>query len=51
MPNADLTRYRNRPIALLWRYAMMHKLGHITVLVSVVLAVFAAVSTQYGLRR
>ena len=50
MPHADLTRYRNRPIALLWRYAMMHKLGHATVLISVVLAVFAAVSTQYGLK-
>ena len=50
MPHADLTRYRNRPLAFLWRCAMKHKLGHATVLISVILAVFAAVSTQYGLK-
>ena len=50
MPKADLTRYRHRPLAFLWRCAMKHKLGHATILVSVILAVFAAVSTQYGLK-
>ena len=50
MSHADLTRYRDRPIAFLWRYATKHKLGHATILITVILAVLAAVSTQYGLK-
>ncbi len=50
MPPADLTRYQHRTIAFLWRYVMKHKLGHAVIFASVVLAVFAAVSTQYGLK-
>jgi ATP-binding cassette subfamily B protein len=50
MPTADLTRYRNRPLAFLWSYVLRHKLGHAVVLASVILAVTAAVSTQYGLK-
>ena len=50
MPVADLTRYRNRPLAFLGRYILRHKIGHSVILASVILAVFAAVSTQYGLK-
>jgi ATP-binding cassette subfamily B protein len=50
MPVADLTYYRNRPMAFLGRYILRHKIGHGVILASVILAVFAAVSTQYGLK-
>ncbi len=47
---ADLTRYRARPLALLLHYVRRHRLGHAVILLSVVLAVVASVSTQYGLK-
>ncbi len=49
-PPADLTRFRNRPIAFLRHYAGRHKLGHAVILASVVLAVLASVCTQYGMK-
>jgi ATP-binding cassette subfamily B protein len=52
MPDApaDLTRFRNRPIAFLAHYVGQHKAGHAVVLASVVLAVVASVTTQYGMK-
>lgn len=47
---ADLTRFRNRPIAFLRHYVLAHRLGHAVVLASVVLAVTASVCTQYGMK-
>ena len=38
------------PFGFLFHYVRRHPLGHAVVLVSVVLAVVAAVSTQYGLK-
>jgi ATP-binding cassette subfamily B protein len=47
---AQITRYRDRPLAFLLRYVMRHRLGHAVVLVSVFLAVLCSVGTQYGLK-
>jgi ATP-binding cassette subfamily B protein len=47
---ADLTRFRNRPIGFLWHYVRRHPLGHAVVLGSVILAVVASVTTQYGMK-
>jgi len=46
----DLTRFRNRPIGFLWYYVLQHKLGHSVVIGSVILAVIASVTTQYGMK-
>ena len=46
----DFTRFRHRPIAFLWRYVAQNPLGHAVVLASVVLAVLASVTTQYGMK-
>jgi ATP-binding cassette subfamily B protein len=46
----DFTRYRNRPIAFLWRYVRQNPLGHTVVLTAVVCAVLASVTTQYGMK-
>lgn len=46
----DLTRFRGRPIAFLASAARRHWLGHAVVLASVVLAVVASVTTQYGMK-
>ena len=46
----DLTRFRNRPIGFLWHYVLQHKLGHCVVIGSVILAVIASVTTQYGMK-
>jgi len=47
---AQITRYRNRPLAFLLHYVMRHRLGHAVVLASVFLAVVCSVCTQYGLK-
>jgi ATP-binding cassette subfamily B protein len=47
---AQITRYRNRPLAFLLHYVMRHRLGHTVILSSVFLAVVASVCTQYGLK-
>ncbi len=47
----DMTRYRGRPLAFLLRYVWLHKLGHGTVLATVIAAVTCSVMTQYGLKR
>jgi ATP-binding cassette, subfamily B, bacterial len=39
-----------RPLAFLLSYILRHKAGHLTVLLSVVIAVGCSVSTQYGLK-
>ncbi len=44
----DLTRYRHRPLAFLASYVLRHWRGHAVVLASVVLAVIAPATTQYG---
>jgi ATP-binding cassette subfamily B protein len=41
---------RGRPLAFLFSYIRRHPAGHLTVLLSVVLAVTCAVSTQYGMK-
>ena len=46
----DLTRFRGRPIGFLWNAVRRHPLGHSVVLGSVVLAVVASVTTQYGMK-
>jgi len=46
----DLTRFRHRPIAFLWRYVLQNRVGHAVVLASVITAVVASVSTQYGMK-
>jgi len=47
---ADITCYRNRPLAFLLSYVKRHRAGHIVVLASVFLAVVASVCTQYGIK-
>ncbi len=47
---SDLTRFRNRPLGFLAHYVAQHKAGHAVVLASVVLAVIASVTTQYGMK-
>ncbi|MGA3401964.1 MAG: ABC transporter ATP-binding protein [Acetobacteraceae bacterium] len=50
-PNYDaLPGLRTRPLAFLAHYLRRHPLGHAVVLVSVLLAVGASVSTQYGMK-
>ena len=46
----DLTHFRHRPIAFLWRYVAQNPLGHAVILAAVVLAVAASVTTQYGMK-
>jgi ATP-binding cassette subfamily B protein len=48
---ARLLRYRGRPLGFLLHYVRGHAAAHTIVLTSVVLAVMASVSTQYGLKR
>ena len=48
--DTGLTRLRGRPLAFLFHYMRQHPAGHLTVFVSVVLAVTCSVSTQYGLK-
>jgi ATP-binding cassette subfamily B protein len=46
----DLTRFADRPLAFVALYVRRHPRGHAVVLLSVVLAVIASVTTQYGLK-
>ncbi|MDE2581297.1 MAG: ABC transporter ATP-binding protein, partial [Rhodospirillales bacterium] len=48
--NATLLALRRRPLAFLAHYARRHLLGHAVVFLSVLAAVGASVSTQYGLK-
>jgi len=45
-----LPRYADRPLAFVFRYVRRHPLGHAVILLAVVLAVVASVTTQYGLK-
>jgi ATP-binding cassette subfamily B protein len=46
----SLARLRGRPMAFLFRYIRLHPAGHATVLLTVLIAVSCAVSTQFGLK-
>ncbi len=51
VPNADMfPALRGRPLAFLFSYVRRHPAGHLTVLLSVLVAVTASVSTQYGMK-
>lgn len=45
-----LPSLRGRPLAYLFHYIRGHPIGHVTVLISVLLAVACSVSTQYGMK-
>jgi ATP-binding cassette subfamily B protein len=45
-----LSRYAGRPVRLIWRYVVRHKVAHVIMLVSVVAAVGFALASQYGIR-
>jgi ATP-binding cassette, subfamily B, bacterial len=47
---SPLTRFRGRPLAFLGQYVKRHAGGHAVILASVMLAVLAAVTTQYGIK-
>jgi ATP-binding cassette subfamily B protein len=50
-PNAEtFPALRGRPLAFLFSYIGRHPAGHLTVLLSVLVAVTASVSTQYGMK-
>jgi ATP-binding cassette subfamily B protein len=49
-PPAELIGLRTRPLRFLFHYMWGHKLGHTIVIVSVLLAVVASVTTQYGMK-
>src|ERR1700712_1297747 len=51
VPNTDtMSALRGRPLAFLFAYMRRHPAGHLTVLISVLIAVACSVSTQYGLK-
>ncbi len=50
LDRGNLPGLRGRPLAFLWLYIRRHPAGHITVLLSVLVAVVCSVSTQYGLK-
>jgi ATP-binding cassette subfamily B protein len=41
---------RGRPLSFLWSYVRRHPAGHLTILLSVLVAVTCSVSTQYGIK-
>ena len=47
---APLTALRSRPLGFLWHYVRRHPIGHTVIFFSVLAAVAASVSTQYGLK-
>ena len=50
-PQRDgFTALRGRPLAFLFSYILRHPAGHLTVLLSVIVAVTCSVSTQYGMK-
>ena len=48
---APITAYQTRPLAFLLRYVRRHATGHAVIGISVIIAVFASVFSQYGLKR
>ena len=51
VPRAEhLPSLQGRPLAFLYSYMRRHPAGHLTVLVSVLVAVTCSVSTQYGMK-
>ena len=50
-PAAQITSYRHRPLAFLLQYVRRHGTGHAVIGASVIIAVFASVFSQYGLKR
>ena len=46
----NLPSLRGRPLAFLASYVRRHPAGHLTVLLSVIIAVTCSVSTQYGMK-
>ncbi len=46
----NLPSLRGRPLAFLYSYVRRHPAGHLTVLISVLVAVTCSVSTQYGMK-
>ena len=46
----SLPAFRGRPLAFLFSYIRRHPAGHLTVLLSVIVAVACGVSTQYGMK-
>lgn len=49
-PTENFPALRGRPLAFLFAYVRRHPAGHLTVLLSVLVAVTASVSTQYGMK-
>lgn len=49
-PADTLPALRGRPLRFLFSYVRRHRAGHLTVLLSVMVAVTCSVSTQYGLK-
>src|ERR1700742_1138375 len=49
-PSETLPALRGRPVAFLFSYISRHPGGHLVVLLSVIVAVTCAVSTQYGMK-
>ena len=49
-PLTGLSALRGRPLAFLFAYVRCHPIGHLTVLLSVLVAVTCSVSTQYGMK-
>jgi len=45
-----LPSLRGRPLAFLYNYIKRHPAGHLTILLSVIVAVTCSVSTQYGMK-
>ena len=48
IPDAELIRLAPRPLAFMFRYVMHHKLHHLTILASVLVAVAAVVGSSYA---
>lgn len=46
----QMSRYAGKPVKLLWRYVVRHKISHVIVLTSVLAAVGCALASQYGIR-
>ncbi|MGE0419769.1 MAG: ABC transporter transmembrane domain-containing protein, partial [Acetobacteraceae bacterium] len=49
--DAGLSGLRGHPLGFIYHYIRRHPVGHLTVLISVVLAVACSVSTQYGMKQ
>ena len=49
-PSDTLPALRGRPLGFLFSYIRRHPAGHLTILLSVIVAVTCSVSTQYGMK-